>query len=189
MAHAKLSHRQTDLLRFAAVLLVVVLYTIVSIRSYGVAQGLSVTALTWAFFVFATPIADGGFLVAFPIRLITGFRMLYTQFVVWTVGILLVAYYLYFSPEVFEKSALLQLFYAILTTPWPLGIILILSGIGTYISIRFDDEVVDVAASKQRRSMWRKHRKSLAFNIGMFATTLVLYVVLLRVTHTDIALF
>lgn len=175
--------------RFWLVLLVVLAYAAFTISSYGVTQGLSVTALTWAFFVFATPIADGGFVVAFPIRLITGFRMLYTQIIVWIIGAVLVGLFMVYSPVTFEKTSILMLFHAILTTPWPLWIILVLSAIGTFVSIKFDDDVVDVAGSIHKNSVLAKSRKKLYFDLGIFALTVVSYVVLLKITHTDIQFF
>lgn len=172
--------------RFLLVLAVVIAYAGFTIYQYGLAQGLSVTALTWAFFVFATPIADGGFVLAFPIRLITGFRMLYTQIIVWVVGAVMVAGFMLSNPGVFQTTGVLQLFYHILTTPWPLGIILVLSAVGTYLNIIFDDEVIDVASSENKQTSLRKNRKKLYFNIAILALTVLMYIVLLQVTGTTI---
>ncbi len=183
MHHFKLSALQ----RFFLVVLVIAGYFAFTVYSYGLAQGIAVTALTWAFFVFATPIADGGFVLAFPIRLITGFRMLYTQIIVWIVGVILVASYMLYSPNTFSVTPLLELFYAILTNPWPLGIILLLSALGTFISIRFEDDVVDVVGSKHKKADLAKKRKQLYLNLGFFIATIVAYVLLLNITGTDIA--
>lgn len=182
-------HRHRGLNRFLLVLIILIAYTVFTIYSYGLADGLGVTALTWAFFVFATPIADGGFLIAFPVRMITGFRMLYTQIIVWVTGALLVAAYMLFSPDTFQQSAIPELFYVILTTPWPLGIILLLSAVGTYVSIKFDDDVVDVVASKNKKRALLGERKKLYLNIAIFAVTFAAYVYLLQVTDTEIDLF
>lgn len=172
--------------RFLLVLAVIVAYAAFTMYHYGIANGLSVTALTWAFFVFATPIADGGLVLAFPIRLLTGFRMLYTQIIVWIVGAAMVALFAVFNPEIFQTTPVLQLFYSILMTPWPLGIILLLSAIGTYVNITFDDEVIDVAGSTDKRARLQKDRKKLYFNIVILSLTVIAYILLLKFTHTPI---
>lgn len=179
-------HHRNELLRFTAVLAVLVAYAAFTIQSYGIEQGLGVTGLTWAFFVFATPIADGGFLIAFPIRLITGIRMLYTQVGVWLFGVALVASYLIYSPGTFDKTPLLELFHMIIVTPWPLSFILVLSAIGTFISIKFDDDVVDVATAKHKAHALRRSRRKLYLNVAIFVSTFILYLVLLSVTGIDI---
>ena len=184
MAHKK---QKTDGLRkFFLVLVVLIAYTLFAIHSYGLEQGLSVTALMWAFFVFATPIADAGFLVAFPIRLITGIKMLYTQIGVWIFGAALVASYLVFNPAIFDKTGVLQLFHTILVTPWPLWLILILSWIGTFVSIVFDDNLVDVATAKNKQKSLKKTRTKFYFTASVFTLTFVVYIILLHATHTTI---
>ncbi len=181
--------RKRSLIKFALVLAVLLLYAGFTINQYGVTAGLSVTGLTWAFFVFATPIADAGFLLAFPIRLIVGVRMLYTQIAVWIFGAVLVAYYVLTDSPVFAKTGLLELFHTILVTPWPLWLILILSFIGTLVTILFDDDVVDVVGSKQKNKRFLKKRHQIYLTIAIFLLTLLVYVLLLRLTHTSISLF
>lgn len=181
-------HKKSELVRFIVVVLIIAAYAGYTVSSYGLEQGIGVAALTWAFFVFATPIADGGFVVAFPIRLITGFRMLYTQILIWIFGALLVAGYLIYSAGTFHKTALLQLFYDILVTPWPLGIILVLSAVGTFVSIKFDDDVVDVATAKHKKYALKKRHLNLYISIAIFIVTIILYIILLKVTGTNIGL-
>lgn len=180
------SHTNHQLRRFLLVVVIVIAYFIYTVYSYGLSQGVGITALTWAFFVFATPVADGGFLIAFPIRLVTGFRMLYTQYIVWAVGCMLVVAFLVFNPAAFQRSPLTQLFYAILTTPWPLWLILVLSAAGTYLNILLDDKVVDVAGSNNRSRMLQRNRKRLFYNSGILVVTVMLYVTLLAATNTPV---
>ncbi len=186
---AKTKSSIKGLKRFLLVLAIVVAYAVYSVYSYGLKQGLSVTLLTWAFFVFGTPIADAGFLVAFPIRLVSGFRMLYTQIIVWVVAAFLVAAYFAADVAVFDKTGILQLFHKIIVTPWPLSLILILSAIGTYVSVVFDDKVFDVAASKNKKQSLRAGSVKLYSTIAIFVATFALYVLLLDITHTHIKIF
>lgn len=185
-----MSNRKTGgLKRFFLVFAVLFIYAGYTIHEYGIEQGLSVTALTWAFFVFATPIADAGFLIAFPIRLLTGIRMLYTQVGVWIFGIILTVSYLLLSPSAFDKTSLLQLFHEILTTPWPLGLILVLSTIGTYISIVFDDSVIDIVKAKNKKKHFKSVRARLYYMVFIFVATFALYAFLLKTTDTHITFF
>ncbi len=173
--------------RFVAVLLAVLAYLTYMIVHYGIALGIGVTLLTWAFFIFATPVADGGLLIAFPVRLLLGIRMLVTQYFVWAIGAAVVIGYMIFSPATFDKAAITQLFYIILTTPWPLWIILALSAAGTYINLVFDDEIVDVAAAKNKKAKLISRRKKMYINIILFAATIAAYIGLLKITGIQIA--
>ncbi len=185
----KTKNNTKGLKRFLLILAIVVAYAAYSVYSYGLKQGLSVTIMTWAFFVFATPIADAGFLVAFPIRLVSGFRMLYTQIIVWIFAALLVTAYFAFDVAVFNKTGLLELFHKIIVTPWPLGLILVLSAIGTYVSVVFDDNVFDVATSKNKKQSLKAGGVKLYSTVGIFVATFALYVLLLNITHTHIKIF
>ena len=42
--------------------------------------------LTWSFFVLCTPVADAGFLLDFPIRLLFGVRMIVSEVAVWVLA-------------------------------------------------------------------------------------------------------
>lgn len=179
--------KSKELRKFFLILSVLVAYVIFAIHSYGLEQGLSVTALTWSFFVFCTPIADAGFLLDFPIRLITGFKMLYSEIIVWIGALLLNIVYLSFSPQTYQKTDLLRLFHEIITTPWPLGLIIVLSFIGTFASIIFDDSVYDAALNK-RKGRSRLAKQKLFATIAIFGLTFIAYVALLRATHVSIRL-
>ena len=185
----KIQHATEDLRKFLLVAAVVFAYGAYNVHSYGLQHGLSVTVLTWAFFVFGTPIADAGFLIAFPVRLITGFKMLYTQLVVWVVAALAVAAYVFSGPDVFSHTPLLELFYKILITPWPLWLILVLSAVGTYVSVRFDDNIYDVAASKNKKDQLAASHKKLYLMLGLFVFTFALYALLLSLTNIHIKVF
>lgn len=180
--------QKNSLIRFLLILLILVAYAGFTIYEYGVSQGLGVTGLTWAFFVFATPIADAGFLLAFPIRLLSGVRMLHTQIGVWLFGALLVGYYLSTNPDIFMTTGILELFHTILTTPWPLWLILILSFVGTLVSIIFDDDVVDVVGAKNKKRRFGRAQHTLYLTVAIFAVTVIAYIFLLRTTHIDIKL-
>jgi hypothetical protein len=104
-------------LRFVLLLIILIGYIIYAIHKYGTSNGLLVTALSWSFFIFCTPIADAGFLVAFPTRILLKVRMIYTQIIAYFVATLFVAFAFMRDKSIFSKTILLKLFYAIMITP------------------------------------------------------------------------
>ncbi|MCA9340522.1 MAG: hypothetical protein KDA17_06415, partial [Candidatus Saccharibacteria bacterium] len=163
-------------------------YLVFSVLSFGLKDGVLVALLSWSFFEFCTPIADAGFLLDFPIRLLTGFRMLYTELLVWVFAILINVVSLALWPATYDKTSLLHLFQQILTTPWPLGLIIVLSASGTYLSVYLGDDAFDIASAKNKQQRLRRERMKLLYSLSGFAVTVVLYLVLLRYTHIHIRL-
>jgi hypothetical protein len=150
--HTLLKHppKREGLIKFLLLLVVLLGYFGYLSWEYGLATGGIVAALTWSFFVLCTPVADAGFLLDFPVRLITGLRMFVTEILVWVVAITVNLGALYVAPEVYESTFLTSLFYKILTTPWPYWSIIVLCGVGTFLSVKFGDELLDVASHKDR---------------------------------------
>ncbi len=167
--------------KFLIVLAIFVAYLIFVCWKYGVKGGTEVGLLTWVFFVFCTPIADAGFLVGFPARLLTGIRMIYSEVIVTIVAALITIYSLIFTPSIYEKTALLRVFKRILIQPVPFWLIIILSTIGTFFSIYFADELVDVAKHSERVK-YKKHKRShyIIISLFMWGITFWLYDVLLQ---------
>lgn len=124
---------------------------------FGAADGGTVAALTWSFFVLCTPVADAGFLVDFPIRLLFRIRMWVSEVVVWGAAIAIAAWGIFIQPDVFERTGLTSLFAQILTNPWPYGLIVAVSGAGTFLSIKFGDELMDVMHHHEREYHHRHH--------------------------------
>ena len=131
-------------------------YTVFMIIKYG-PSGLSLGAITWSAFVLATPVADGGLLLDFPIRMMTGMRMIFSELLVWVVAIGLNIRYLITNPEIYGKTIITDSFHRILVTPWPLWSIIIISLIGTFFSIFFGDELLDVVFHKDRKKYLKHH--------------------------------
>ncbi len=144
------THRET-LFKFLALLAIVVLYFVYVSWKYGTAAGFSVTVLTWSFFLLCTPVADAGFILAFPIRLLFGIKMVYTQITLWIIGVLLNIGMLYWSPETYDYTFLTTLLKQILIHPYPYWSILIISALGTFLSIFFGDEMIDVTQHQHRK--------------------------------------
>ena len=167
--------KKSVLLRFILVVGVVISYfAFISFR-YGIDQGFGITLLTWTFFIFCTPIADAGFLIDFPFRLITGFKMIYSEAVVWVVGLSINLFVFTYYPGLYEKTIILKLFYQIITHPFPYWGIIFLSALGTFLSIYFGDELIDVAKHRERKK-FQKHFKK--YNLVVFVFLVLIIVVL-----------
>ena len=147
-------------LRFLTILVIVLIYFFYVAHRFGGGEGFVITLLTWSFFVFCTPIADAGILIDFPVRLLAKVRMVYTEIAVWVLAGLVNAYALLTNPSLYDDTVLLNLFHHILSQPWPFWLIIVLSGIGTFLSVIFADELVDVTEERHRH-LHRKHRLKL----------------------------
>ena len=176
--------------RYLLLILILIAYLWYTIHQFGAEDGILVTFLTWSFFVFCTPIADAGFLVDFPARLLIKVRMIHSELFVWGVAAVLNVFAILTNPGIYEKTILLQLFHKILTNPFPYWGIIILSAVGTFFSIYFGDELLDVARHKDRVK-YRKHINKYRIIVFIFiiVMTLVLYNFLLKSIGVNLPLF
>ncbi len=172
--------KKHSLLKYLMLSAFIIGYFIYESKRLGPGAGFWVTALTWSFFIFSTPIADAGFVLAFPIRLIANIRMIYTQSFSYIIAFLIVIFNYIHNPNIYNKTVILKLFNMIITNPYPYWIIFILSFIGTFLSIYFADELIDVSKHEEREK-YHKHAKKYKTIIGLFiiAITITLYYFLL----------
>ena len=173
--------KRSVLIRFSFALLLVVLYFVFVSFKYGLKDGFFVTLLTWSVFVFCTPIADAGSLVDFPVRLITNIRMIYSESFVWLSAFLINLYALLFRPGIYDKTILLRLFKHILFHPFPFWSIIVISALGTFLSVYFGDELIDVAKHSEREK-FKKHKSKyyIILSLFLFVVVLLFYDMLLR---------
>lgn len=185
--HETKSH---SLIRYLCVLGVVVAYFLFVSYKFGAGNGLLITFLTWSFFLFCTPIADAGFLLDFPIRLLTGIRMIHSEAGVWIFGISLNIFSWFTFPGIYERTIILKLLSHILTNPFPYWSIIFLSCLGTFLSVYFGDELIDVAKHKEREKYHRHLRKyQLIFFAFLIISIITLYNFLLNELGVHIPLF
>jgi hypothetical protein len=126
---------------------------------YDFLTGGAAALLTWSFFVLCTPVADAGFLLDFPLRLLFGIRMVISEVVVWSVAILINVVMLIYDGSYYETTLITKLLHQIITTPYPYWGVVILSGAGTFLSIRFGDELMDVIHHRDRTFFHSHHFK------------------------------
>lgn len=179
-------HKHPGFGRFLIALSILVAYAVISMYQFGVGHGILVAGLSWSFFVFCTPVADAGLLLDFPLRLVSGIRMLYIELGVWLLAGLLNIAALIWLPVVYERTTLLMVFHEILSTPWPYWLIIGLSAVGTFTSLIFGDDALDVATSKNHRKTLKHDEKQLILTIVIFGMTLLVYIVLLHRLQLDI---
>jgi hypothetical protein len=151
--------RQQVLVKFLLLCLILFSYFIYLTYQYDLLTGGIAALITWSFFVLCTPIADAGFLLDFPLRLIFGIRMIVSEIVVWIIAISINVVSLIYFREFYDTTFITQIMKVILTTPYPYWIVIFLSAIGTFLSIRFGDELMDVLHHKDRYFYLRHHFK------------------------------
>ena len=151
--------RHQVLIKFLILCLILFSYFAYLTYQYDLLTGGIAALITWSFFVLCTPIADAGFLLDFPLRLLFGIRMVLSEIVVWAIAISINVFSLIYFREYYETTFVTQLMELILTKPNPYWIVILLSGIGTFLSIRFGDELMDVLHHKDRILYLRHHFK------------------------------
>lgn len=167
--HKHETHKES-LLKFSVLLLILVAYFAYMSWKYDASTGFGVALLTWSFFVLCTPVADGGFILAFPIRLLFKIKMSITQVVLWFVAVGINVFMLATSPGTYDLSFITKLLKHILTEPYPYWSILIISALGTFLSIFFGDEMMDVTSHSQRKISHHhglKYRTILVLGFGI----------------------
>jgi len=181
--------KKHSLIKFIGLALVVIFYFVFISIKLGTGNGIFVTVLTWSFFVFCTPIADAGFLLAFPVRMLTGIRMMNTQLFSFVLAFILNLYAFFYVPSIYDSTVILSLFHNILSQPFPFWGIIVLSLIGTLLSIYFGDEMVDVSSHRQRRK-YHKHfyKYQIVVFIFLIIITITLYDLLLKKLGVNIPL-
>ena len=177
------THREV-VIKFLLLLSVLVLYFSYLTYEYGLLTGGMVSAITWSFFVLCTPVADAGFLLDFPIRLLFGIRMLYSEILIWALAIAINFYALIYHQDSYDTTILTSLLKEIILTPYPYWSIIILSGTGTFLSIYFGDEMIDVFRHRDRVK-YHQHafKLKLVGIVSLFALIFLAYYFLLNGLH------
>ncbi len=173
--------KQHVLIKFIAVLAIIVGYFIFMSQKYGLENGFLTTLLTWSFFVLSTPVADAGFLIDFPLRLIIHIKMLYSEMIVWFIAIGLNIYTFFLRPEIYNTTHLLSIFKKILSEPFPFWGIIFISALGTFVSIHFGDELMNTVKHGERK-FYHKHKYNYQFivMIFIFAVSFTFYSFLIK---------
>jgi len=146
LANKKEIHPGKKLL-FKFILLCILLVGYFSYLSiqYDLATGGVASVITWSFFVLCT--------LAITVNVVS---------------------LLYFS-EYYQTTKLTSLFHTILINPYPYWSVILISGTGTFLSIRFADEVMDIAHHRDREFFHRHGIKHKVLIIIFFVLVLFGY--------------
>lgn len=147
------------IIKFALLCGLMVCYFAYLSYEYNFLTGGIAALLTWSFFVLCTPVADAGFLLDFPLRLLFGIRMVLSEIVVWAIAILINILTIKYFVSYYETTLITRLLHKILINPYPYWAVILLSGVGTFLSIRFGDELIDVAHHHDRKFLHAHHWK------------------------------
>ncbi len=167
-------HKQVAL-KFGLLICVLLGYFGYLSYEYGFATGGIVTALTWSFFVLCTPVADAGFILDFPLRLLFGIRMVISEIAVWVVAFGINAIVLIISPASYSTTVITDILHTVLITPYPYWAIIVLSGIGTFLSVHFGDELMTVLHHRDRAYFHSHHFKHELILMAFFIVALIGY--------------
>lgn len=173
--------------KFIFLLSLLICYTVYLSIEYDFKTGGLASLLTWSFFVLCTPVADAGGLLDFPLRLLFGIRMIISEIFVWMIAIVINTVFIFFFKEYYETTLITKIFYQILTTPYPYWIIILLSGLGTFLSIFFGDKVLDLISKKQFKIFFtnKKHFYYSMFLILIFIATIIAYYNLIKLMNIN----
>jgi hypothetical protein len=104
------------------------------------------------------------------VRLLFSVRMALSEIAIWAIAILINVIALIDFRDFYQTTTLTRLMEAILTTPFPYWFIIFLSGIGTFLSIHFGDELMDVLHHRDRDYFHSHHFKH---ELAIFAFFLI----------------
>ncbi|MFT7227932.1 MAG: hypothetical protein ACI8PW_000509 [Methylophilaceae bacterium] len=96
--------------------------------------------------------------------------MALSEIAIWAIAILINVIALIDFRDFYQTTTLTRLMEAILTTPFPYWFIIFLSGIGTFLSIHFGDELMDVLHHRDRDYFHSHHFKH---ELAIFAFFLI----------------
>lgn len=181
--------KKASVVKFVILIVILLIYFGIVSLKYGLNNGIITTILTWSFFVFCTPIADAGFIVGFPVRFLFNVKMLYSEIAVTIVATAITFLALIYSPASFSITGILLLYKYILFHPlyW---LIIILSTAGTFLSIYFGDELIDVVKHEDRKK-YKKHKNkhTIIITLFLFVFTFLFYLYIIQNLNVNISLW
>lgn len=166
--------------KFLILLSILIAYFFYLSLKFGAATGGIVAFLTWSFFVLCTPVADAGFLLDFPLRFFLGIRMIISEIFIWILAILGNVFAILFAAEQYKKTFLTSIFHKILLTPNPYWAIIFLSMIGTFLSIKFGDDIYDEVSHKSHETRKRHFKIKFWGFLTLFLSVILIYHNLLK---------
>ncbi|MBU1849797.1 MAG: hypothetical protein KKH40_03655, partial [Nanoarchaeota archaeon] len=102
---------------------------------------------------------------------------IYSEIIVWIIAISINIFISLTTPSVYNDTLILSIFQHIISQPIPYWSIIILSALGTFFSLLFGDEIIDISyENKKEREHHQKHKHKHHFIILLFLFVLILIV-------------
>lgn len=102
--------------------------------------------------------------------------MVVSEIFVWGIAILINILGIMYFPESYQKTLVTSLFEKIITTPYPYWAVIILSGAGTFLSVKFGDELMDVIHHKDCKFCHKhKFKHTVIVYAGLFLLIILGY--------------
>jgi multisubunit Na+/H+ antiporter MnhB subunit len=101
--------------------------------------------------------------------------MVVSEIAVWAIALGANAAVMLAAPQYYETTLLTSLLHRVLTHPYPYWGIVILSGLGTFLSIKFGDELMDVIHHRDRAYFHTHHFKHELILFAFFLVVLAAY--------------
>ena len=114
--------------------------------------------------------------------------MVVSEIAVWGVALGLNAVMLLYAPNYYDTTILTQILHKIFMHPFPYWGVIILSGLGTFLSIRFGDELMDVIRHRERSYFHSHHFKHELILFAFFLLVILGYYELIASVGIDTAL-
>lgn len=176
------------IIKFFIIVFLFLIYLIFTTQTYGLEDGFLIGFLTWSFFVLCTPISDAGILIDFPIELLTGIKMIYSEIIVWIIAIGLNVFTYFKIPEIYNSNVLLSLFKHIIEEPVPYWAIIIFSFFGTFLSLYIADSFINKKNKIKKSANFLVRNKLIIFAIILFLN-IAIYDFLLNKLEVNIPYF
>lgn len=154
------------------------IYFLYLAHKQGAVNGSLATLLTWSFLVLCSPIPDGGFLIDFPLNLITNIKMVYLEIFPWLIAISINIYAYFYKSQIYKSNKILKLLKEIISRPNPYWSIIIISCIGTFLSLHLADKIVDKVKNHKQINKTKNF-----ITLITVVITIIMYTVLLKDLH------
>ena len=109
---------------------------------YGVLIALQVSLLIWSLFILCIPANHGKNVLGIPYKKITGKKLFCPAIYMWSAAILLNMFYYFYNPIMYFHALSTHLLFKIISTPWPLWIIIFASSLAMFYKLFFGKKIL-----------------------------------------------
>jgi hypothetical protein len=100
--------------------------------NHNFTTSITATFITWSFYIICVPAYHGKYILGIPYKFLTGKKFLYPERILWGSALIFNSIIIFKYNSFYETTIITNLFYQILSTPWPQWLIIFVSAIGTF---------------------------------------------------------